>query len=386
MKIVKNKAFLLLFLFVGAFFTVHPGSDTEPACWYSNITSGVVNFAHSAGDTICNAVHSTKRFFCDYSWLTRWSDNPIEDTLLCYLCDNQPTSNVHVLFSHGVGSSPAHGVVFKSGNFFPPNANVYGFAYDDQRPLYWSFPSPTKTSLAQDNDIESLESAYSDLYKKLFDGNERDAETKIIVYGVSRGATTPFTVLKNIQKNGTAKTFLKNVDAFVLEAPFASMDDFVRNTSKITEKICYPLSCITQGRVSGLSESSAHNLLSKFFQQYDPDGISAYKALDTMTKEVKNILCDIPILLVCTKKDLLVPINSTISLYKKLKEIGHKKVYIYIANNVLHGLISLSLERSNYQNVVQAFYKKNGVLYDQNFSIEEGNKILELSEQEANKY
>ncbi len=228
--------------------------------------------------------YTYKKFFGnhDYDWVWRWHNNPIEQTSLYHLSNNQPNKNsVFTLFSHGVGTDPGAGTLYKIRNNLPTNSDFYGFIYNDQRPLYFPFPSPHHTNFAQADDIECLKMAYSDSYDLIYNNNNQYQKT--IVYGVSRGATTILTILANIDDDENAKKFLEIVDAFILEAPFASMDDITKNISTITKKICYPLSWITK-KLDGLSQDSVHNIIDKIFKSYDKDGMSAWDAIDKIYK------------------------------------------------------------------------------------------------------
>ncbi len=320
----------------------------------------------------------------NYPWVWRWRNNPVEETSLYHLSDNQLSENsVFTLFSHGVATDPGAGTLYKIRNHLPINSDFYGFTYNDHRPLYFPLPSPQNTNFAQAADIECLKKAYGDSYYFICNNNQYD---KIIVYGVSRGATTPLTILATIDNDENAKKFLEMVDAFILEAPFASMDDVTKNISTITKTICSPLSRIAKKTI-GLSEDSAQNLMGKVFQDYDKNGISAWDAIDKIYKEngttLKTLLTK-PILLACTKKDLKVPVWSTVRLYYKLKEIGHQAVYIYIADTGIHGLMALSGNKYDYEAAVQAFYYKYGIPCNEKL-VKKGLEILKKGADDAEK-
>ena len=344
------------------------------------LSTMVFSFAHGG---IRSFMRSVTTCIDNYSWLLRWRNNPVEKTSLYHLSDDQPSENsVFTLFSHGVGSSPGTGTIHR--NHLPTNSDFYGFTYNDQRPLYFPFPSPQNTNFAQTTDIECLKKAYGDSYDLICSNNNQ--YQKIIVCGVSRGATTPFTILANIDDDEKAKKFLEIVDAFVLESAFASMDDVTKNMSTITKTLCSPLSWITQKTI-GLSQDSVHNIINKIFQSYDKDGMSAWNAIDEIYKKngaTLKTLLEKPILLVCSKKDLLVPVWSTVTLYYKLKEIGHKSVYIYIADKGHHGAIALFGDRDNYTKAAHGFYKKNGIPCNEEFA-KEGLEILQKGEDDAKK-
>jgi len=316
----------------------------------------------------------------NYEWFWRWHSNPVEETSLYHLSDNQSDKNkIFILFSHGVGAHPGTGIIYKIRNHLPPNSDYYGFTYEDQS-FYFPFHGQKNINFAQASDIECLKNAYSDSYD-LINNNQYQI---IIVYGVSRGATTPLTVLANIDDDENARKFFEKVNAFVLESAFASMDDVIENISKITKTLCSPLSWITKKTI-GLSQNSVHNIMDKIFQGYDKNGMSACNAIDTIHKEngaTLKTLLNKPIFLVCTKKDFQVPVYSTVKLYYMLKDIGHKKVDIYIADKGIHGTIAFFGDKDDYRKALHAFYKKNNIPCDEKLA-EEGLAILEQGKKNA---
>lgn len=69
---------------------------------------------------------------------------------------------------------------------------------------------------------------------------------------------------------------------------------------------------------------------------------------------------DIPLLLVTSLKDGLVPPQSTIGLYKRLIERDHKRVHLLVLKRSLHPtyMIDDLEDKTMYENVVHAFYKQ----------------------------
>ena len=112
--------------------------------------------------------------------------------------------------------------------------------------------------------------------------------------------------------------------------------------------------------------------------------MSAHKAINKIYKKngsILKIVLETPFLFVCTTKDVLVPPESTISLYYKFKEIGHKSVYIFITESAHHGAIAL-FDRNNYAKALHGFYKENGIPFNEKLA-EEGLKLLKKSEAKA---
>ncbi len=77
----------------------------------------------------------------------------------------------------------------------------------------------------------------------------------------------------------------------------------------------------------------------------------------------ENISKDIPILIICSKEDQLVPLSSSINVYKKLIASGHKHTYIFVTDYGRHAKILRGADGEKYQYVVNAFYKKYNLPY-----------------------
>jgi len=70
-----------------------------------------------------------------------------------------------------------------------------------------------------------------------------------------------------------------------------------------------------------------------------------------------------PILIICSETDHLVPAESSINVYKKLIESGHKHTYIFITDQGRHAAILSGPDGEKYEWVVNAFYKKYNLPY-----------------------
>ena len=197
----------------------------------------------------------------------------------------------------------------------------------------FNFPDATngfncsQTSLAQANEIEALKNAYK-LAKKKGD--------HIILAGMSRGAATIITFA------GTRSA--KRLGALIAESPFDSIANIIEYKLK-------------QEHVSWIPQFITQTAPKVVFNQYDPHGVFP---IDVVSK----IRHDLPLLLVCSLEDLIVPAYSTAQLYFQLRDTGHEHAYLLLLNKGHHGSLLWQEDGDTYIAVVHAFYQKYGFEHD----------------------
>ena len=180
----------------------------------------------------------------------------------------------------------------------------------------------SQTSFAQENEIQALDQAQAEI------GTPR------VIIGGSRGTSTIVTWLATANKERT-----QSVKAIVLESPFGSMDDIVRNI--LGESLYkYPR-----------ARSLAHNLIRFIFSQYKKRGISPISV-------AANVPKDVPILIVCSKEECSVPAWSSEKLADALRESGHTMIHCVTLERGIHGKLIKGPDGDKYRNAVHAFYKK----------------------------
>lgn len=183
-----------------------------------------------------------------------------------------------------------------------------------------------ESSFGQDNEIGRLHNAYQKMMKKF-------EHCDVILKGLSRGAANHIIFASRYTSE------LDNVKAMVLESPYFIMDDVIANMIK-------------RFNLEGWFELSWGQTLAEcIFKKYTRHGYSPANTLADIPK-------DMPILLICSEEDHLVPYTSTITIYKKLIESGHTNVYIFVAKQGRHAAILQGPEGEKYQQIVNAFYKK----------------------------
>lgn len=247
-------------------------------------------------------------------------------SMLANCCSAQ---GIYYLFSHGLADS--HKQAFKyaeSANKQQPyiiKNPLITFDYPDVSSSIFRL-NRLKTSLAQDNEIACLAHHY---FSKM-------SQEQSVLVGVSRGASAliNFMGLYNPQ----------NVCALILESPFDAVESVVTRLAHETKFGCIP----------GAQKYGSH-LLSFIFCQYKPEGI---RPID----QVARIKKDLPILIVCSLEDKLVPAWSSLNLYVALRESGHSNTYLLILPAGKHAkLINHPQFGYLYQQIAHAFYCKHGL-------------------------
>jgi alpha-beta hydrolase superfamily lysophospholipase len=263
-------------------------------------------------------------------------------------------TQIWYLFSHGVAATlnqaNKYAKAYKIGDKIFHNARYTmdspfsSFNYPD---VLKQFPhiNPTKTSFAQNNEILHLKLAVE---KTIQHAQKKEpGNHAIILVGISRGASAILNLM--------ALDDLPTVKALVLESPFDSVASIIDNKRK-------------QLHLEWLSHDMGELIMETIFRQYKRDGIQPIHLISGIRK-------DLPILIICSKEDQLVPCQSSIKLYKKLKESGHNDVHLFIANYGKHSKILMGQDGDTYQKVVQAFYAKYGFPHDTELALK-GMKYL----------
>ncbi|MCX5921795.1 MAG: prolyl oligopeptidase family serine peptidase [Candidatus Dependentiae bacterium] len=248
------------------------------------------------------------------------------------------TAQGNYLLVHGLAESHKQALWYikkPSNRPFIIDGQLFTYDFPDVTQHFWRV-NFTQTGLGQHHEVMGLKSAYEQTIATL---NEQGASNKdVILVGMSRGATTILNFM------GLHKP--ENVKALVVESPFDATHSIAKNMLKKMHLDGVP----------GM-QTIAHWIMSAVFWQHSTSGICAKDMVETIDKEL-------PILLVCSKQDKLVPAESTTALYQALKKSGHTKVHIYTAETGRHGRILYDSDCHNYQHVTHAFYKKYGLPHD----------------------
>lgn len=213
-----------------------------------------------------------------------------------------------------------------------------------QQPLHsFNFPDATRkgfdghqTSLGQENEITALANAYGHI-----------KHHNIVVMGYSRGAATVLNWL------GSRKP--TNVAAAIVESPYDSitnaLDFFCKNAG-----------------VGWIPYGILYTSPNLFFGKFDYKGIFPIKV-------IQRIDTTLPLLIIASLEDALVPASSTAALYTRLLQHDYPHVYFLLLNKGKHGYLLEDQEAHVYLNTVHAFYKEYDLPHNQAFAAQ-GEKIL----------
>jgi len=252
------------------------------------------------------------------------------------------------LFSHGLFDSEIQAYRYTkeyqtffggiaNNPFYIMDGDVKTFSYPDvigifsKIPFLSKIPLIYKTSFGQGNELEALRSAY----------NQID-DDEVILVGVSRGASN-ILIFMGLDKP-------ERVKGAVLISPF----DLVRNVFE------YHMVTWLISKITCCDKKTVYKWL-KMITCFNEDGVHPIDL-------VEKIESDVPLLFVCAETDKTVPCKSTISLYEKLVDCGHKKAHLLTLESGKHGKLLYSLEAERFQNVVHAFYQKYDLPYDEKFA------------------
>ena len=267
------------------------------------------------------------------------------------------------LFSHGLADTHKQAYTYKKSEkpdkYYLIDGRLFTFDYPDATEKFWRV-NITQTSLAQRDEINTLQKAFHDTFKLL--KKEGYESPSCVLVGLSRGASTiiNFMGLYNPPE----------VRALVLESPFDSIQTIITHKIKHAHLQWVP-------GINAISNA----LVSALFFNYKRNGIQPKDTAPALDK-------DLPIFISCSLQDSLIPAVSTIKLYNILRASGHEHVYLFIAKSGEHSKILSSSEGKNYQNAVHAFYRKYKLPHDESFALQ-GEQILatcQPSSEELNHY
>lgn len=180
----------------------------------------------------------------------------------------------------------------------------------------------SQTSLAQKNEIQTLAHEY-----------EKIKDKKVILAGMSRGASTILNFL------GTCPS--QSVVAAVVESPFDSIIETLDTLCKIAG-------------VTWVPSFIRHTSPKLFFSKFDEKGIFPINVAQHINK-------NLPLLIIASLEDTLIPAANSASIYFKLQECGHKNAYFLLLDKGPHAYLLEHDDAYIYLNAVHAFYKKHNL-------------------------
>lgn len=186
------------------------------------------------------------------------------------------------------------------------------------------------------------------LQKTFLQHKERFGNSNIMLYGTSRGAACLFNAC------ALGEIPLDQVKGVILEGCF---DD----VQQVMLKGKLP--------VNAMLAQVVQRCFNVIYHGYDIQGPKPIGLVEQYPK-------DIPTLFVTSHRDMLVPMHLTLNLFRALKSLGYKNVYLLILKHSPHReYIYHTEDRDMYRKAVHAFYKLCGMPYDVELA-QEGSGLL----------
>lgn len=258
--------------------------------------------------------------------------------VMCCLIVHAPAQALtRFIFAHGLGGDDEQVNWYKSGattqlSLVPTDCVTFNFPdaefkISGNRRIKLPLDN-TKVTLAQEDDIQALNTVYKQV-------RQETPTSKIVLVGMSRGAATIITFVATEQP--------KYIKALILEAPFDTVE---RIMTQLKKKYAH-------------APQATREAVFNFwrFPKYKKQGIKPLTVIDKIDK-------NIPVLLIHSRQDTLIPIASSRTLYKKLKATGHKHVHLLELPYGEHAQYQLGKSAAQYTQVVHAFYKKYDIPHD----------------------
>ena len=230
------------------------------------------------------------------------------------------------LYSHGLTSNGSKAEAYKEAGVMLGHVNSLdyqdaGLKLGNISLHFWN------AAVAQEDDMKMLATAFNKSLKP------------VVLFGESRGAST----IINCLAGGLMRPEL--INGVVLDSPF----DHAKNVMHFL---------ITQFRLGEyVSPEAAEKLIPYIYHNYKLLGTHPIDAIDSITD-------DIPMLLIASKEDRMVPWTCSIALYKRLRASGHSKVHLALLSHGSHGWLITGKCADTYKSIVHAFYKHYGIQHN----------------------
>lgn len=276
---------------------------------------------------------------------------------LTQLSPIEHTTPISYLFAHGLGATSNQGTsLFSQIRCVQPDGSIvcnphwimkdplalFNFADAKNENEYHK----ESVNLGQQKDMARLHEAIQATRNELPNHN-------LILGGVSRGSAAIINYVALYQPDC--------IRALVLESPFDTLKSIINHLLKRFGVSWVPF-----------SEKIGFKIAQSQFPELDLQGVVPLKTAPYLPH-------DLPILLVHSKKDKVIPVKCSRELYMLLRQTGHQHVYLFELQSGAHGKLMNGPDAIHYQNVVHAFYKKYNLPHHETFA-QNGENLLLLSQ------
>ncbi|MCX5925171.1 MAG: alpha/beta hydrolase [Candidatus Dependentiae bacterium] len=231
--------------------------------------------------------------------------------------DTSPNSSI-TIFAHGLGGHAGHIRRYQEHRIIHGDAHTFDV-----------YGRMSQVSLGQQHEMGNLDNAIQHIVRTKLDN-------QIILRGLSMGAATIANYLGSYPDTSAIK-------GAILESPFADVDGILND---IINK-SFSLSVIN-AICPYFKELGVYCI----YRNHTLDGIQPIKVAHLIPKHI-------PILLIASQEDTLIPLHSTQKMYNALVQSGHTKTHILIVKHGAHA--KMCFHKKSYKtirNVEHAFRKK----------------------------
>lgn len=245
--------------------------------------------------------------------------------------------NIEFLYCHGIASTGKQVEQYTTNNLIPESVTAETFDHKDVTQGFWrvNFWNTGFGAI----EVDSLREAYKTVVNiaGVTDKNDK----RLVLIGLSRGASA----IVSFMAGNPDK-----IEALILESPFDSFDSILKNL-------------LAKVDLDGSSTALwlAQQITKLIFWKYDPNQSAPVDHVVSIPNK------ELPILLICSQDDTLVPCQATLNLFLAFKNNGFTKVHCALLNGK-HGKICLDSDALEiYKQVIHAFYKQYNLPYEQQF-------------------
>lgn len=231
--------------------------------------------------------------------------------------DIRPNNSI-TIFAHGLGGNSGHIRRYQHHRIIHGDAHTFDV-----------YGRMSQVSLGQQHEMGNLDKAIQHI-------RHTKPDTAIVLKGLSMGAATIANYLGSHPDTSAIK-------GAILESPFADVDGILNDIIKNS----FSLSVINT-----ICPSFKELGLYCIYKNHALDGIQPIKVAHLIPK-------DIPLLLIASQEDTLIPAHSTQKMYNALVQSGHKKAHILTVKHGAHA--KMCFHKKSYhtiRNVEHAFRKK----------------------------
>lgn len=258
-------------------------------------------------------------------------------------------SPIAYIFAHGLGANQQQALNYTPQNVIDPlarwiiNEPLALFDFPDARIRENEYHAKY-VNLGQKRDLERIHSVFQRAQTELLNHD-------FIFMGLSRGAATIL--------NYAALYDSTRIKALIVESSFDTIKSIIKNLMRRFHVDWLPF-----------ATSIGFKIAQTQFPDLDTKG---FFPLETIIKLPKSL----PVILIHSKKDRVIPIKSSRKIYLVLKSLGYEEIYLVELSHGLHGKLMQGKDAELYQNIIHAFYKKYNLPHNNTFALK-GEPFLAL--------